>query len=175
MSSPKLFHLAPMLLEIGTILLPGNWGRCIKHPMRNQDQSYVREIAMEERRKLHFVKKPSRLYCIFALPSLNSVRAYQKIGLNVLSAVYEIEPLVHNGPMHLGNWRLGNFYQGQHHLADHYWRGLRVDLPNSNDISDEVLVSLEYEGAEVLIGGKAKIIRRLDESSLDYEGRGYGD
>lgn len=167
MPPTRLFHVGPMLLEPGAVILPGNWGRVLNHPRRRRDDSYWREVALEDARSRRFARKPSRFNSVFALPSFAAVRAYRCVDTKILSPVYEIEPVDTTAPIHIGCWQLGSLDEGRHDLADAYWRGLRVDtLDPTSGMPNGVAVGLDDACAEVLIGGKARIVRRLEESEL---------
>ncbi|WP_332118265.1 hypothetical protein [Azorhizobium caulinodans] len=155
-------HLGTMSVEVGTILLAGNFGRIIQHPMRSKDQSYRREIALEAYRLEKMPYKPSRLASIFAFEGEAALARYRNIGsgTNNFSILYEIEPISSSAPMHVGCWLLGQLDAGRLDLVPQYWAGLRVDLPQALDVSEPLKAS---DGeAEIVIGGNCRVVRRLD-------------
>jgi hypothetical protein len=90
-----LFHLAPVLLSPGSVILPGNYGRIItavglSHPL------WARENILESVRQAHYPAKPSRLNACFACPTEQIARSYRTLmaAKNASSAwqiLYEVE------------------------------------------------------------------------------------
>jgi hypothetical protein len=71
------YHSSPVLLEIGSVILPGNYGRIIyargkTHPL------WDRERTLEQVRKQRYSAKPSRLTSTFSCTSLDTARFYAK-------------------------------------------------------------------------------------------------
>lgn len=161
----KLYHIAPMMLGVGSIILPGNWGRIISHPRRKHDSSYAREQALERTRRELFPNKPSRLNCVFALPNLAAVNSYRQLGTNCLSTVYEIQPVDINAPQHLGSWRLGRLDNGHLDLAPEYWSGFTVDIPQGSGEANQ-RVSLDDDCAEYLLSCGARVVRMIPDEEL---------
>ena len=98
---PSYFHLAPILLAPSSIIAPGNFGRSIKlqgaaHPL------YRHEMVYEEVRQQLFPDRPSRLACLFCLPTLEEAEQYRMhIRGYETSIIYEVEST-----------------EGQPHIAD---------------------------------------------------------
>lgn len=59
------FHLAGAPLAVGSVILPGNWGRIIKRTGWQHGQA-LRELALEGARIDRFPTRPSRFECAFA-------------------------------------------------------------------------------------------------------------
>lgn len=60
MSKTTFFHIAPMLLGAGSVILPGNWGRVLKL-YTNANDVFYREHILETIRANEYPDKPSRL------------------------------------------------------------------------------------------------------------------
>jgi hypothetical protein len=86
-----LFHVHPTLLQIGSVVLPGNFGRILRrYAMRDVQSLYFREYILEEVRRSHFEAKPSRFDSIFCLESLDKAQFYRD-NLAQTQIVYAVE------------------------------------------------------------------------------------
>lgn len=87
----KLYHAAPIPLGAGSVIEPGNFGRCIQlHPIGSHVAH--RELAYEHVRQNSFPQKPSRLNSIFLLLSKNEAIEYRSLN-TPSSLIYEVEVL----------------------------------------------------------------------------------
>jgi len=119
------FHLAPILLASKSVIEPGNFGRIIKlqgiaHPL------YRREMAYEQVRQQSFCNRPSRLDCLFCLPTLEEAELYHThIKGYESSILYEVEsfenqPHIADANNAIQNCALPAFDLG---IISYYWQG----------------------------------------------------
>jgi hypothetical protein len=90
-----LYHSSPVLLEIGSVVLPGNYGRILyargkAHPL------WERERTLEQVRKQRYSAKPSRLTSTFSCTSLDTARFYARVPslkgeVALYPVLYEVE------------------------------------------------------------------------------------
>lgn len=71
------FHLSGASLQIGTIILPGNWGRIIRSAGWTHTLA-VRECALEAARSARFPDRPSRLDSAFVAPTRDHAEAFRR-------------------------------------------------------------------------------------------------
>ena len=64
---PTYFHFVPILLEPGSVVVPGNFGRIMNIVGATHDL-WAREMALEAVRAQHYPGKPSRLSANFVQP-----------------------------------------------------------------------------------------------------------
>jgi hypothetical protein len=137
------FHCCSILLEPGAVILPGNWGRCIRL-LGWAHNLALREIVFEDMRVRSFQSLPSRMDAVFFMPSMEHAQLYQ--SRNALMNIYEIELLDSNATTHVGDWRLaaGEGVSGplSLHWVENYWQGVLQPpllLNNSQVQSVEIL------------------------------------
>lgn len=117
------FHLSGALLEIGSVIRPGNWGRVItvtgwRHP------EAIKEMALEYVRRSRFPDRPSRLACAFAFLTIDEARNFRGripgFGSHIL---YRVNLADADAPSHIADSRLSG-PQGTLHDSwpEHYWR-----------------------------------------------------
>lgn len=75
-NSPSYYHLSGAHLESGSIIVPGNWGRVIRH-YGWQHNFALREMALEAARIRLAPHLPSRMDAAFVLPTLEEARAFR--------------------------------------------------------------------------------------------------
>ena len=90
-----LYHSSPVMLDVGSVVLPGNYGRIINllgkdHPL------WKRERTLEQVRKQRYSAKPSRLNSTFSCTNIDAARFYMNVpalqGKAVIFPVlYEVE------------------------------------------------------------------------------------
>ncbi|MEH0023014.1 MAG: DUF2441 domain-containing protein [Desulfobacter sp.] len=88
------FYVCPILLENGSIISPGNFGRVIQEyqEYRPSDLGHlaVRELTFEIVRSEHFSDKPSRLTSLFLFSTKEA--AFENIvNFSIGSVIYEVE------------------------------------------------------------------------------------
>lgn len=72
------FHLAGPILEPGSIIAPGNWGRIVRR-LGWAHAFALREMALEEARILRFPDRPSRLEAAFVSPTIEEANRFRFI------------------------------------------------------------------------------------------------
>lgn len=126
-----LYHSSPVLLEIGSVILPGNYGRVIGavgegHP------HWERETELERVRSIYHPEKPSRLnscFCCSNLESLNLyVEAIKKNSPNSFwPVIYEVEKVDPEAGEHRSDFNLVQPLPGLNmnmsQIAQKYWDG----------------------------------------------------
>lgn len=171
-----LFHLAPLRLAAGSIILPGNYGRMVgifgwEHPNSH------REAILEAVRAQHFPGLPSRLRSVFCVASREDAAIFQAendgFRYHVLHRVRAAEVGI---PIHQTDWRLVNpantgVVFPNTVWASHYWHGLPQRLDDAGQTeragSADAPVGAEMamrsnERREVLVGGPVTIEECLD-------------
>jgi hypothetical protein len=133
----KYFHCGPVPLAPGSIIEPGNWGRIIRLYLPSEQATFpiaYREAVLEAARLALAPEKPSRLHCVFGLPTLDSAIVYKnKYGR--LNFIYEIEPTTDAPRIHMGDYELVGLepnvpYFDQYPLrAAAYWSDGPKDAP----------------------------------------------
>lgn len=121
-----LYHAAPIILETGSIVLPGNWGRIVT-TVGETHPRWLAEKTFEKIRTAKFPDLPSRLRACFACTSEAGLRFFIKTGFkgNPPLVLYEVET-VSDRPQHLADYNLfqvnkpGETLEGN---AERYWRG----------------------------------------------------
>lgn len=83
------FHLASVMLEPGSVIQPGNWGRMIQQTGPGHGR-WLAEAAMEHVRATEFPDRPSRLRCAFFFDNLQTAMAYRDQHAQLLM-MYEVE------------------------------------------------------------------------------------
>lgn len=98
------FHVAPILMEVGSTIVNGNWGRIIrKYNRNNAGEVLYREHILELVRAESYPDKPSRLNSIFLLPTIDEARKYKHL-LSQWGVIYEVE-IDPNVTIHIGNYQ----------------------------------------------------------------------
>jgi hypothetical protein len=117
------FHLSGAMLEIGSIITPGNWGRVLRHYGWRHQES-LKEMALEYARQVRFSHRPSRLDCAFVFLTAPEARDFRArvspFNSHVLYRVTLIDP---GARSHITDTRLSS-PQGSLHYdwPDAYWR-----------------------------------------------------
>lgn len=129
---PKtFFHGASVLLEIGSVILPGNYGRMIKTaypvaPNGSPMQPY-REAIFEYARLALAPQKPSRLNSVFVCDSLPEAVAFRNAA-QPNNVIYEVEALGDISDSHVADYTTvdvptsGQYFE-VFNLARKYWLG----------------------------------------------------
>lgn len=135
-----------MLLDKGSIILPGNFGRIVKkyNPNSVNFDILSRETIFEQIRQQEFNTKPSRLHCLFLLESLEQAIHYRN-QYAVWNLIYEVSINSENLTIHRGSYSFNvpsavpifgttgtisppnilhnnGYYNGLPELARTYWR-----------------------------------------------------
>lgn len=86
------FHSVCVLLQPGSVILPGNMGRIMKLYKPGTDRLIQEEIY--ERARLHMQPEaPSRLACTFVCPTKTDAIAFDATGSVKLNQWYLVEPV----------------------------------------------------------------------------------
>ncbi|WP_144769570.1 DUF2441 domain-containing protein [Herbaspirillum sp. SJZ099] len=142
------FHCAPLPLEPGSIIQPGNFGRMLNcYPLNQNTNAWmlVRELAFENARLNLARERPSRLECAFVIDTIEDAKWYQYTH-GRFNIIYEVEALddvsnSHSTPISLldalpqealvlSSWRL---------RAQEYWSG-RGDGPRERLINSRLRI-----------------------------------
>lgn len=145
---PRYFHVTPMMLGEGSIILPGNWGRILKlYQQPHVNAALYRETVFEQIRSSEFPHKPSRLNCLFFLPSLQDAVHYRNAE-SPFGVIHEIAVNTDNTELHFGDYNFGGalasvqLLESMPHIAREYWS---VEATNS---------------VEILFSGSAVVLKR---------------
>lgn len=142
-SMSAYYHCAPIPLAIGSIIEPGNWGRVLRL-YETQDGGLsitaINEALLEQSRKVLAPAKPSRLECVFTLPTLEIARAYRQAHCKT-NLIYRVDPVDTDATFHEGDYALairplrGLYFDQMFQRCASYW----TDPPTSETL--EILVS----------------------------------
>jgi hypothetical protein len=136
--SARFFHSCPLLLESGSVVQPGNWGRilnCYRQPNVNNGWMLAREMTYEAIRSSEFPGRPSRLSSAFIFESLEHANQY-KSQFSPWNPLYEVELINPDALSHKAGFNLIQF-PGDHteflpvvvSCARDYWRGREITVP----------------------------------------------
>lgn len=127
---PRLFHIAPLPLAPGSIILPGNWGRIIRHAGHAHTLAR-RETELEKHRAAEWPEKPTRWEATFAFLSEAVARKFWNTRPTDL--LYEVAHLTVGAPQHVGNLNAVEPIKGQGETwataARRYWGNGLPDIP----------------------------------------------
>lgn len=87
------------MLDVGSIILPGNWGRVEKTIAGQGSPVVFREYLLESVREEYFPEKPSRMESTFSCPNLESMFFFMKANCPT-SLCYEVELVSPEKPFH---------------------------------------------------------------------------
>jgi len=156
-----VFHFQPVERAPGTIIEAGNFGRLIREVHEGvpiNGRVFVlgmlcREMLFELIRVQHYPQLPSRLTCVFVLPTRGDADAYGRNnnadGRQVLHEVSLENPntLTHTAWIsHCTMQSGGSFLNQMEPKAHAYWSGQHGS---------------ESDGQEMLIAGAVRIVRRV--------------
>lgn len=130
----SFFHACPLILEVGSIIKPGNWGRIIKTYQSDRAPWHlaVRELCYENVRLEQHSEKPSRFSSIFLFDC--HAHAFNHVQINDPTCIlYEVALTDEDETLFHGDMALTNvfpedpvrgipFYTEQAHQ---YWVGLQ--------------------------------------------------
>jgi hypothetical protein len=142
-STRRVFHTAPILLESGSIILPGNFGRIIKQN-EEKHKLWRREKVLEEIREREFPQKPSRLSSTFCSSTFEIARLFRDLQ-RPSELIYEVEYVDETCPIHTGDYNcvepLVGRSESMEEVARLYWTNkLKTNLKGVADIPCEELV-----------------------------------
>jgi len=115
------FHVTKSVLNPGSIIEPGNWGRIIKAIGPNH-QHHAREMEFEDVRAGEFPDKQSRLTSCFVWPTLKDAKWYREHH-HKTDFIYEIR-FDQELPLHQGVFLLVNTPPNMTRRESivHYWK-----------------------------------------------------
>ena len=133
-------------LEVGSIILPGNFGRIIRTQVNGGNILLLREYIYEEVRKRDYPDKPSRMESCFLCQDLNSALLFaqpNRFDFNPTQLLYEVEILNPDAPIHIAPIELvgvnpnanawnawtsaaKNYWEWNHHIPSSYGNGSKV-------------------------------------------------
>ena len=118
-----MYHLRGVLLRVGSVIEPGNWGRVIElygssHPR------VLCETALELSRATEFAHRPSLLKAAFTCPTMDALRLHKKETQKLSEVACEVELADAASPLFEADWTLVSPH-GMLRLdrADEYWQG----------------------------------------------------
>src|SRR5207247_252993 len=100
----KFFHLSGAILENGSVISPGNWGRIIKQLGWQHGRS-VFEVALDDQRLRNFADLPSRLEASFFFDDVGEARFYRNVQNLHTHILYEVDLLNSAATQHRTDWR----------------------------------------------------------------------
>jgi hypothetical protein len=116
------FHFNSALLESGSIIRPGNWGRIVRL-IGYQHREWQREAILERIRETEFRNLPSRRDCIFFFDDEAEAEFYGAArGEKSFMILYEVELVDPTAIRHEADWKGTGPYDNDE-WARRYWRG----------------------------------------------------
>lgn len=150
------YHVAPILLEPGSIIIPGNYGRIINLVGINH-QLYSREMLLEYVRVKNFSHKPSRFSSCFACLELDEAKFYRNLQ-HKTSLLYEVKIINTSAKFHTGCYNMlpsvncSGVPGNPELIANNYWNGEMVKVQGHEN----------YNCNELVIESPLKIISLID-------------
>ena len=138
---PKIyFHASPLPLEVGSVILPGNWGRIIASYTNGQIDLHsmwilFREQTFELIRRTEFPDKPSRLKSAFLFLDESKAQDFRVNNNRTRDLLYEVEIVDPSQPTHIGEMNLSELANGLQFMdavasnARQYWQGAGIVYP----------------------------------------------
>ncbi len=152
----RYFHATAVLLEPGSVILPGKWGFALNAYRATDVANHVNnawtlllETVFESVRAASYPSLPSRMTTLFACPTLYEAQVYLTKHNKILDLIYEVEPVDAAAPVHIASYALPHptnlpgpvrVLETLWQAAEDYWKG------NPSD------------SREVLIGGAVRVI-----------------
>lgn len=150
------YHIAPILLDTGSVIMPGNYGRII-NLMGINHTLYSREMLLEYVRVKNFNLKPSRFSSCFACLELEEAKFYRN-RQHPTSLLYEVKILNTSAKFHTSCYNMlpsvncvgvpGN----PELIANNYWNGNIIKVQGHEN----------YNCNELVVESSLKIISRID-------------
>lgn len=147
---PSYFHWSPLLLGTGSVIQPGAWGRNLNIYATGKSNAWMlaREMAFEAVRALQFPDLPSRLSAAFTFETVEDANRCQG-EFAAASTLYEVELVSADSPSHRAGFNLIGFpKEGEPflpvvtRLAERYWRGEAIEIPEVLTLSPLRVVSI---------------------------------
>ncbi|MCW8472291.1 DUF2441 domain-containing protein [Fluoribacter gormanii] len=150
------YHIAPILLEPGSIIIPGNYGRIINLTGINH-QLYSREMLLEYVRVKNFNHKPSRFSSCFACIDLDEAKFYRSLQ-HPTSLIYEVKIINTSTKFHIGCYNMlpsvncSGVPGNPEAVANKYWNGSIIKVQGHEN----------YNCNELVVESSLKIISKID-------------
>lgn len=130
----RYFYCYSLPLEVGSVILPGNWGRILRtYTPQAQQNSWLltRELIYEMVRTKSFSHKPSRFEGIFLCLTEAALAHFRQSANRPIDLGYEVELVNPNAPSHMGDWDLAAIPNTANVLtiesrAALYWQGANL-------------------------------------------------
>ena len=87
------------MLDVGSVILPGNWGRLEKASLGAGSPIIFREYVLESLRAKEFPDKPSRMQATYSCPDIQSMVMFMQANCPT-SLCYEVEIIDREAPAH---------------------------------------------------------------------------
>lgn len=131
------FYCFSLTLGVGSIVLPGNWGRMFLHytPQKSPNPwTITREYIYELVRLQSFPDKPSRLKASFLCFTEQDMHEFRAQNDRPQDVGYEVELLNPDAPSHIGDWNIPTMTPNDnlvvfHSKAQMYWEGVSPIKP----------------------------------------------
>jgi Protein of unknown function (DUF2441) len=123
------YFACTIMLDRGSIIRPGNWGRIVGLVGPNHPE-WKREMILEEIRKSEFPLLPSRLECAFVIDELGEAQ-YYAANFSRLALLYEVTLIDDGEPSHEADWKGTGPYDHTNDWARRYWRGDLMPHPET--------------------------------------------
>lgn len=150
----KYYHLSPLLLEVGSIIKPGNWGRIISsYTMQRGEPWFIaREFIFETIRSTEFPELPSRLSSSFVFENLDDANKHKK-EFTQWNSLYEVEIVSPKLRRHRAGFNHISFPNNDVEFvpvtvnsAKYYWKGEDIKTPEIITHSPLRILSLVSSG-----------------------------
>ena len=116
------FHFSSCLLEPGSIIRPGNWGRIVRL-VGDRHPEWQREQILERVRAAEFSHLPSRWDAAFFFDNAAEAALYQSAaGARSVMVLYDVELVDPQATRHEADWKGTGPYDSDE-WARRYWRG----------------------------------------------------
>jgi hypothetical protein len=116
------FHFNSSLLEPGSIIRPGNWGRIVR-AFGGRHPEWERERILERIRQTEFAHLPSRWGCVFFFENASEAEHYSVThNANGILLLYEVEVTNPQACQHVADWKGTGPYDSDE-WARRYWHG----------------------------------------------------
>jgi hypothetical protein len=159
------FHCAPIILDTGSIIKKGNWGRILNlYSSQTPGDALLiyREYVLEKIRTLDYSTKPSRLNSCFVTKSLEHALIYRNFQ-DQRGIIYKVELTEPDAKTHIGGWNSvspvlhQSWLQSMEGIAHDYWQGKLFPY----NIQDNYQKIVEYNQlVEIVIDSDLRIIEQ---------------
>lgn len=120
---PPWFHAVCAMVDIGSVLVPGNMGRILKLYQPDAPRAIL-ERDFEEVRQSLDADLPSRSECIFLCPTFDDALAFAATGTPDMCQWYEVEPVEPVARIFAADlrwWPQPSSSTDNRNAAAHYW------------------------------------------------------